>query len=223
MRARSRSLGWVVLALTAACPAEDAAEAPAAKETSAAPPPAIRVAADRTDLVYSYPVDSGRRFETATALDEIPADSRRGVVVMDLSMSPEERQAGRYIYVADLSDASDDGTYPVAVASRYGFEAKLTGTSTGAGAAGSGDGVVVYSTSWCGACKKAKRLLTSWKVPFEDKDVEASASAQRELQAKAAAQGLRPSGVPVIDVAGTLLMGLDEATLKRTLQAKKLL
>lgn len=206
--------------MAAGCPAKPVQEAPSTPE-EAAPPPAIRVASDRTDLVFSFPVESGKRFETATTIDEIPDDSRRGVVVMDLSMSPEERQAGKYIYVADLSAARDDGAYPVAVASRYAFESKLVGTSTGA--AGSTDGVVVYSTSWCGACKKAKRLLSQWKVPFEEKDVEASASAQRELAAKAAAQGMRPSGVPVIDVAGTLLMGLDEATLKRTLVAKKLL
>ncbi len=218
---RVTPFGFAALLLLAACPAKESApEAPTTKE-AAAPPPAIRVAADREDLVFSYPVEGGRRFETATSVGAIPEDGKKGVVVMDLSMSPEERQAGRYIYVADLTSENADGTFPVAVASRYGFEAKLTGTSTGGAA--SGDGVVVYSTSWCGACKKAKRLLKQWKVPFEDKDVEASASAQRELSAKAAAQGLRPSGVPVIDVAGTLLMGLDEATLKRTLQAKKLL
>lgn len=205
-------------ALTA-CPAEDTPK-PAAVEP-AAPPPAIRVATDREDLVFSYAEDDGRRFATATAIDDIPTDKRRAVVVTDLSMSPEERQAGRYIYVADLTSPREDGTFGVAVASRYGFEAEHAGTSTGAIARG--EGVVVYGTSWCGACKKAKRLLTSWKVPFVEKDVEASASAQREMSAKASAQGLRPSGVPVIDVAGTLLMGLDEGTLRRALQTKGLL
>lgn len=202
----------------AACKSEEQPKAPAEPP---GPPPPIRVTADRTDLVYSY-AKNARTFATAASVDEIPEDRRSAVVVTDLSLSPEERQAGTYIYVANLTSAGPDGAFPVAVASRYGFEADFTGTSTSGGAAG-GDGVVIYTTSWCGACKKAKRLLRSWKVPFEEKDIEASAKAKKELAEKAAAVGVQPRGVPVIDVAGELMMGLDEATLRRTLQKKNLL
>jgi glutaredoxin len=169
-----------------------------------------------TDMIFSYSTD-GRKFETATSIDQIPEEARRAVVVTDLSRSPEERQAGRYVYVADLTKVREDGTHPVSIASRYGFEAKITGTST---AAGGGHEVVMYSASWCGVCRKAKRLLDQWGVRFVEKDIEASRSAQQELAAKAASAGIQPNGVPVIDVAGILLQGLDEATLKSVLEQK---
>jgi glutaredoxin len=78
----------------------------------------------------------------------------------------------------------------------------------------------MYSASWCGVCKKAKRLLDQWGVRFVEKDVEASRAAQEELARKAASAGIQPSGVPVIDVGGVLLQGLDETTLKNVLAQK---
>ena len=44
--------------------------------------------------------------------------------------------------------------------------------------------------------------------------------AQEELARKAASAGIQPSGVPVIDVGGVLLQGLDETTLKNVLAQK---
>lgn len=198
------------------------AKAPKAPTPEAAPPPDIVVRSDRTDLVFSYPGEDGRSFETATRIEDIPAPARQTVVVTDLALSPEVRQAGRYIYLADLRRAREDGTFPVAVASRYGFEA---GTSTQAGGDQPANSakVIMYSASWCGVCKKAKRLLQQWNVPFEEKDVEASRSAQRELAAKAAANGFQPGGVPVIDVQGIILQGLDERSLRAALTEKGLL
>lgn len=212
----ARAPFFALLVLAGGCTEE--AKAPKAAEP-AEPPPPIVVGPNRTELVYSYSKD-GRRFETATAIDQIPEEARKSVVVTDLSLSPEKRQADRYVYVADLTKARPDGTYPVSVASRYGLEAEITGTST---VAGKSNGVVVYSASWCGVCKKAKRLLDQWGVRYVEKDVEASRSAQQELAKKAAAAGIRPSGVPVIDVGGILLQGLDEQTLRSALQQQGLL
>jgi glutaredoxin len=184
-------------------------------------PPEITVSAARKDLVFGYPAEGGA-FKTASSIDEVPESARRSVVVTDLSLTPEQRQSGRYVYIADLRTVRADGTYPVAIASRYGFEAKLTGTSTASGTGGGG-GVVVYSAAWCGVCKQAKRLLKSWGVPFTDKDIEASRSAAEELAAKARSAGIQPGGVPVIDVGGLLLQGLDEGTLRGALREKGLL
>ena len=194
-------------------------EANDAKDTTsaayAAPPPNISVSKARKDLVFSYPTADG--FGTSDSVDGVPADARAQVVVTDLSLSPAERQADKYIYLADLSAPRADGTYPVALASRYGFEATRTASVTEVAAAG---GVVIYTTAWCGVCKKAKRLLSKWSVPFEEKDIEGSKRAAQELAAKAQAAGINPGGVPVIDVAGTLLQGLDEATLQSALTSK---
>lgn len=181
-------------------------------------PPAIRVAADRQDLIFSYPKADGTGFETATSIAAVPEDARAAVVVTDLSLTPEQRRSGRYVYIANLKTARADGTYPVSIASRYGFEATLAGTSSTAG--GSGGEVIVYSASWCGVCKQAKRLLSSLNVRFVEKDIEASRSAAEELAAKARSAGFQPGGVPVIDVGGTILQGLDEATLRAVLKDK---
>ena len=189
----------------------DAADAGSQPST----PPAIKVTADREDLIFTYRDAKTGDFSTATSAAEVPDASRRDVVVTDLSLSPKQRQAGRYVYVTDLREKREDGTYPVAVASRYGFEAGSTGTSSAAVAARRE--VVLYGASWCGVCKTTKRLLKKWNVSFVDKDVEASRSAQQELVAKAARAGVRPGGVPVIDVAGILLQGLDEQQLRQAL------
>lgn len=198
--------------------ASDAADA----AVTEAPPP-IRVTQDRKDLIFSYAKEDGSGFESATSIDAVPESARRAVVVTDLSLSPDQRNAGRYVYIADLRAPRADGTYPVATASRYGFEASLAaGTSTASGG-GAGREVVVYSASWCGVCKQAKRLLKSWNVNFVEKDIEASKSAAEELAKKAQVAGIRPGGVPVIDVGGVLLQGLDESTLRSVLKEKGLL
>lgn len=80
-------------------------------------------------------------------------------------------------------------------------------------ATGSGD-VVVYSASWCGYCKKAKKWLTDHRVSFVDKDVEKEEGAAAELAQKARSAGVRPSGVPVIDFRGKLILGFDQAALE---------
>ncbi|MEO1338896.1 MAG: glutaredoxin, partial [Myxococcota bacterium] len=135
-----------------------------------ATPPTITVTEARKDLIFTYQDPKSGEFTTASKPADVPKKAKRAVVVTDLSLSPKQRQAGRYVYVTDLRTARDDGTYPVAVASRYGFEAQQAATSSAAIA--SKREVVVYSASWCGVCKTTKRLLKKWRVPFVEKDVE---------------------------------------------------
>ena len=193
--------------------------APAANVGPAAVPTPVVVRDGDPSLLFSYR-EAGGTYATAARIDEVPESARDAVVVIDLDQTPEERRAGRFIHVADLRKAGPDGHYPVAVQSRYAFEAPAEASTN---PTESGDGVVMYSASWCGVCAKAKRLLDAWKVPFVEKDVEASRAAARELAAKAAQRGFAPGGVPVIDVRGVLLRGLDEGRLKATLQEQGLL
>jgi glutaredoxin len=211
LAARLRLAIVVCLTASLACTRE-----PQAVQTEEPEPPApLTLRGDRTDLIFSYTTD-GKRFETATSIDAVPATARKAVVVTDLSLTPEARQSARYVHVADLTSARADGTYPVAVASRHAFELASTATSSAAVS----DGVVVYSASWCGVCKKTKRLLDAWGVRYVEKDIEASETARAELAAKSRAAGIQPSGVPVIDVGGVLLQGLDEAALRAALEQK---
>ncbi len=203
---------WMFLVLFWACkPAAVPAEA------SLEPPEPMQLKPNQDNLLFGYLDPLTQQFASTASVGAIPEAALGQVIVTDLTKSPAERQAGRFVQIADLRAVRPDGTYPVAVASRFGFEAKLTGTSTVTGARSQ---VVIYSASWCGVCKKAKRFLSQQKVPFVEKDIEASRAAAEELAAKAAQAGVQPGGVPVIDVAGTLLLGLDEPTLLRTLKEK---
>ena len=190
-----------------------------------APAPAptpIEVRVGQPELLFSYRSPAGG-FRTATTAAAIPEAARSSVVVVDLSLSPEERGSTRYVHVADLRAPDAEGRFPVAVASRHAFARGHGAEGEAAPGASTSAPVVVYSASWCGVCKKAKRLLRELRVPFEDKDIEASRSALEELGAKARRAGLRPSGVPVIDVKGRLMQGLDVPRLKAMLREAELL
>jgi glutaredoxin len=66
--------------------------------------------------------------------------------------------------------------------------------------------IVLYSTSWCGYCRKARSWMTSNGVPFVEKDIEKDAAANAEYKSKSNGY----SGVPLIDVNGTVVRGFDQ-------------
>ena len=63
--------------------------------------------------------------------------------------------------------------------------------------------VVMYSTSWCGVCKKAKRYFARKKIPYTEYDIEKSEKAAREFKK------LRGRGVPVILVGDSRMNGFS--------------
>src|SRR2546430_556441 len=77
-----------------------------------------------------------------------------------------------------------------------------------------GGDIVLYGTSWCGFCKKARAWLVNRGVAFVERDIETEPGAAEELAGKAAAAGVVPRGVPVIDVRGQLILGFDVAALE---------
>ncbi|MBL8919415.1 MAG: hypothetical protein JNJ54_11175 [Myxococcaceae bacterium] len=78
--------------------------------------------------------------------------------------------------------------------------------------------VIIYVTSWCGYCRKAKALLTARKVFFTEKDIEKDPEASKELALKAAAAGVKPQGVPVLDVKGRLILGFDQGAIEEAIR-----
>lgn len=66
--------------------------------------------------------------------------------------------------------------------------------------------VILYMTSWCGWCRKTRQLLTELDAPFEEVDIEKDAAGRAEYEEKAGGQ----SGVPLIDIDGTLVRGFKE-------------
>jgi glutaredoxin 3 len=66
--------------------------------------------------------------------------------------------------------------------------------------------VVIYSSSWCPFCHRAKRLLTNKGVPFTEIDVDGKPELRREMVEKASGR----STVPQIFIGGTHVGGCDD-------------
>lgn len=190
------------------------AAAPAADEGGPSEerlPPNPVVTDDGTEILFSF-VDAQGHVQAVSRAADVPEAVKPRVLVVDLKRTPEERQAHRYAFFADLSAKTPGGTYPVSVVSRYDAARGQVQAATAPPPDGS---VIVYSAVWCGFCKKAKAWLKQNGVPFVERDVERTPGAQAELNQKLQAAKVAGGGVPVIDWAGTLVMGFDVATLER--------
>jgi glutaredoxin len=205
---RAAFLMLVVLSL--ACARSDPASSDAGAVASDAPPPPV-VVDGKKDLLFSYVDAQGRVAATSDPAD-VPDGVRGRVLVVDLTKTPEQRQAHRFAFFADLTTKDPEGRYPVSVVSRYDAARGQMRAPMAPAPAGS---VVLYSATWCGFCKKAKAWLTKNDVPFLERDVEKTPGAQTELDEKLKQAGVTGGGIPVIDWAGTIVMGFDAGRLER--------
>jgi glutaredoxin len=186
--------------------------------------PEVRVVPDGGHYVFSwYAVDG--KIHDADSLAAIPETSRKQVFVRDLGRTSAQLQSDRYLYLADLSGKPSDDGYTTSVVSRYSFESQDdsrlpalgTDSQIDEGDGGARPLVIIYGTSWCGACKAARAHFKQRHVPFADKDIETDSAAAADLERKAKRQGLHLGGVPVLDIGGKLMMGFDAATADRML------
>jgi len=69
--------------------------------------------------------------------------------------------------------------------------------------------VTMYSTSWCGYCRKARELFTRQNIPFRELDIEKSAEAKKAYDA------LNGRGVPLLLIGDKQMTGFDVRTFKR--------
>ena len=211
-------LALAALALVAC--SQKAAPVPAsATGQASAEPPKLNLTPNRKDLLFSY-VDAQGRMHDATSAEEVPAANRKYVLVRDLSLSPEELQVDRYVYVADLT-REEDGRYPYVALSRTATDRALREGQLGPELASDGGApdVVVYGTSWCPACNQARAWFAQRGLPFADRDIEKDPRAEAELKAKLARAGMPFGGVPVLEVKGQLLLGFDQRRVLQLLQA----
>ena len=74
------------------------------------------------------------------------------------------------------------------------------------------DKVRIYTTSWCGYCKKAKAHLAARSVSFDEVDVESSERGHQEFTA------IGGRGVPVVLVGDQRMDGFDPSTLDEMLR-----
>ena len=95
-------------------------------------------------------------------------------------------------------------------------QAVSSAAKTGAKTDDAGAQVIVYSTNWCAYCKMAEKYLSGKNVAFTEKNIEEDPAANKELLAKI---GGNFRGVPVLDVAGTIILGFDRAKIDSALKA----
>ena len=77
--------------------------------------------------------------------------------------------------------------------------------------------IVIYGAEWCAFCHQAMRYFDDHKVKYTYKNVDLS-----QEDAKAAIEKSGQMGIPVIDIAGTIIVGFDRPKIDATLADKKL-
>lgn len=184
--------------------------------------PPFALSGELDGLLLTWFDDKG--LHTAAKRSDIPEERRAQVRVDSLTVSPDKRLDSDHVYVADLRAPSGNGSYAVLKHTRVWFEAQADALGAPvvmpSAASASGD-VTIYMASWCGACKAAERYMDSRGVHYVAKDIEKDAAAQAEMQQKAAAAGKRPTGVPVIDFHGHILLGFDQQAIDQLIDQGK--
>lgn len=74
--------------------------------------------------------------------------------------------------------------------------------------------VELYSTSWCGYCKKARRFFQSRGIPFKEYDIEKDKSAARRKKELGSGRG-----VPFAVINGRKIQGYAEAAYESALNS----
>jgi len=74
--------------------------------------------------------------------------------------------------------------------------------------------ITMYSTAWCGYCKKARNWFKKHGIPYVEKDVEKDAAGAAEFQKITGGRG----GVPVITVGNDVIRGFAERRLEMAIE-----
>ncbi len=72
--------------------------------------------------------------------------------------------------------------------------------------------VVLFSSTTCSWCRRAKKYFKENKIPFREINVERDASAARDIQKKTG-----QTGVPVIKIGNKWIVGFDQPAIEREL------
>ncbi len=75
--------------------------------------------------------------------------------------------------------------------------------------------VIVFSTPTCSWCRRAKRYFKENGVPFKEINVERDPDAARDVARKTG-----QTGVPVIKIGGSWIVGFDKPRIERALAGR---
>lgn len=155
----------------------------------------------------------GDRFQNTNLIGKIPFKFRRVVQLLDVTAPPRQDDL---VAVADLTHPGAGGRLAYRLLQRRVFEkaARAAAPPPEPLALDGGPAqAILYQTSWCPVCTRARNYLISKKVPFLDKDIEKDRAAAAELAAKSRKQGVPLGGVPVIDIGGRLIRGFNRGAI----------
>jgi glutaredoxin len=76
--------------------------------------------------------------------------------------------------------------------------------------------VILYQTSWCPYCTKARTFLQEMGVSLSVIDIEREPEKRQEMMAKSGSPG-----VPVIDVEGTVIRGYAPDAMRNAIERKR--
>ena len=75
--------------------------------------------------------------------------------------------------------------------------------------------VVLFSTTTCSWCRRAKKYFKESRIPFREVNVERDASAARTIQKQTG-----QTGVPVIKIGSKWIVGFNQPAIERELSQK---
>lgn len=122
------------------------------------------------NLIFYYSQNN----ETKVITDylKIPDEFKSSVMIVDKTLSPEQRMANKYVYVSDLTKIEND-KIPYKIITRKEYENLLKPKIT------------IYTTKSCPVCKQLTEYLDAKKVEYINIDVEENYEGQKELIIKA--------------------------------------
>ena len=77
--------------------------------------------------------------------------------------------------------------------------------------------VTIYSAGWCAFCHAAKDYLDKLGVKYDDRDVEHTPEYAVEAVTKSG-----QTGIPVLDINGTIVIGFDRPKIDTALKSAQL-
>jgi arsenate reductase-like glutaredoxin family protein len=193
--------------------------------------PEIRVHPDEPGAVYRWFAPGERTPQTAASIAKVPGESKDLVLVVPAHV---EVPAGRVV-VADLRKANADGSFPYKWVETRDLDRQLEARAPAPVSAAPqaerakqpprvapapAQKVILFSASWCGVCRQARRWLRNKGIPFVERDIEKDKGARREMAELARKAGVSPdqlSGVPVIWVKGKIVQGFNPRTIQNLL------
>jgi glutaredoxin len=206
-----------------------AQDKPGEGDTAAPAGPGVPFTVD-AKVLYTWIKEDGS-FQLSEKLDEIPAPARQLVRVVTDGAPPG---SPTHVFVANLSAAKAGDQLQATPLGRSEWEAngvkfrqakvepleKQAAANAPSPPMAQGKSAVVYGADWCGPCHQAEDYLKKLGVAVVKKDIEEDPSAATEMRAKLRSAGLgSSSSIPILDVAGTMLIGFSPRAIDAALRA----